>query len=79
MAEVAFSVSRDYQGKALGKILLRKLSEAARENGIGGLYAYTSPGNQGMIKLFNSLPYKIRTAFEEDMVVLSCRFDEPKG
>jgi acyl-CoA hydrolase/GNAT superfamily N-acetyltransferase len=79
MAEVAFSVSGDYQGKRLGKILLRKLSEAARENGIGGLFAYTSPGNQGMIKLFNSLPYKIRTAFEEDMVVLSCRFDEPKG
>jgi acyl-CoA hydrolase/GNAT superfamily N-acetyltransferase len=79
MAEVAFSVSRDYQGKKLGKILLRKLSEAARENGIAGLYAYTSPGNQGMIKLFNSLPYRVRTAFEEDMVVLSCRFDEPKS
>ena len=78
MAEVAFSVSGDYQGKSLGKILLRKLSETARENGIGGLFAYTSPGNQGMIKLFNSLPYKIRTTFEEDMVVLICRFDEPK-
>ncbi len=78
MAEVAFSVSGDYQGKRLGKILLRKLSETAMENGIGGLYAYTSPGNQGMIKLFNSLPYRIRTNFEEDMVVLSCRFDEPR-
>ena len=79
MAEVALSVSGDYQGKGLGRILLRKLSEAALENGIGGLYAYTSPGNQGMIKLFNSLPYKVRTTFEDDMVVLSCRFDEPKA
>lgn len=78
MAEVAFSVSGDYQGKSLGKILLRKLAETAMENGIGGLYAYTSPGNQGMIRLFNSLPYRIRTNFEEDMVVLSCRFDEPR-
>ncbi|MFO7667711.1 MAG: GNAT family N-acetyltransferase [Desulfobacterales bacterium] len=78
MAEVAFSVSGDYQGKSLGRILLRKLSETARENGIGGLFAYTSPGNQGMIKLFNSLPYRIRTTFEEDMVVLSCKFDEPR-
>jgi GNAT superfamily N-acetyltransferase len=78
MAEVAFSVSSGYQGKGLGRILLRKLSERARDIGIVGLFAYTSPGNQGMIKLFNSLPYKIRTAFEEDMVVLSCRFDEPR-
>nr|MCU0557866.1 GNAT family N-acetyltransferase [Desulfobacterales bacterium] len=53
MAEVAFSVSREYQGKRLGRILIRKLAEAARENGISGLMAYTSPQNQGMIRLFN--------------------------
>jgi len=78
MAEVAFSVIKEYQGKRLGKILLKKLSEAARENGILGLFAYTSPGNQGMIKLFQTLPYKIRTTFEDDMIMLICRFDEPK-
>lgn len=78
MAEVAFSVIKEYQGKRLGKILLKKLSEAARENGILGLFAYTSPGNQGMIRLFQTLPYKIRTTFEDDMIMLSCRFDEPQ-
>jgi acyl-CoA hydrolase/GNAT superfamily N-acetyltransferase len=79
MAEVAFSVIKEYQGKRLGKILLKKLAEAARENGILGLFAYTSPGNQGMIKLFQTLPYKIRTTFEDDMIMLSCRFDDPKS
>jgi acyl-CoA hydrolase/GNAT superfamily N-acetyltransferase len=79
MAEVAFSVIKEYQGKRLGRILLKKLSEAAHENGILGLFAYTSPGNQGMIRLFHSLPYKVRTMFEDDMLMLSCRFDEPKG
>ncbi|MBU0545409.1 MAG: GNAT family N-acetyltransferase [Proteobacteria bacterium] len=78
MAEVAFSVSSDYKGKGLGRILIKKLSETARENGIGGLCAFTSPGNQGMIRLFKSLPYKVRTTFEEDMVLLICKFDEPK-
>ncbi|MDP3285885.1 MAG: GNAT family N-acetyltransferase, partial [Desulfobacterales bacterium] len=78
MAEVAFSVIREYQGKRLGKILLKKLSEAARENGILGFFAYTSPGNQGMIRLFQTLPYKIRTTFEDAMIILSCWFDEPK-
>ncbi|MCP4106217.1 MAG: GNAT family N-acetyltransferase [Desulfobacteraceae bacterium] len=76
MAEVAFSVSREFQGKKMGSILLKKLAEAAQENGIAGLFAVTSPGNQGMIKLFKTLPYKVKTSFEDDMVILVCKFDE---
>ncbi|MBE0558111.1 MAG: isomerizing glutamine--fructose-6-phosphate transaminase, partial [Proteobacteria bacterium] len=41
MAEIALSVTREFQGKGLGRILIKKLSEAARENGIAGLFAYT--------------------------------------
>ena len=76
IAEVAFSISKEFQGKKLGKILLKKLFMAARENGITGLVAYTSPGNKGMIKLFNTLPFKTKTFFDGDMLSLTCRFDE---
>ena len=76
LAEVAFSISKDYQSKGLGKILINKLSEAARENGIAGFLAYTIPENQGMIKLFSSLPFQIKTFFDGEMLKLSCRFDE---
>lgn len=76
MAEIAFSVSKAWQGKGLGKILQRKLCEAAVENGIAGLMAYTSPRNRAMISLFNKLPYKVGTTTEDDMLLLSCRFDE---
>ncbi|MFH2219427.1 MAG: GNAT family N-acetyltransferase [Pseudomonadota bacterium] len=76
MAEIAFSVSREWQGRGIGKILIEKLAEAARENGISGLYAYTQPRNQGMIRLFKSLPYKVRSIFEGDVIELSCRFEE---
>ncbi len=76
MAEVAFSVSREYQGKKIGTILMKKLAQAARENGIFGLYALTAPKNKGMIRLFKTLPYKVKSVFDEDMIVLSCRFDE---
>jgi hypothetical protein len=58
---------------------MRKLSEAARENGIAGLVAYTLPGNQGMIRLFKSLPYKVRTFYDGDIIELNCRFDEVEG
>ncbi len=78
VAEVAFSVSRKYQEKGMGKILMRKLSEAARKNGIAGLIAYTSPQNQAMIRLFNGLRYKTTTVFDGDVLTLSCRFDEFK-
>ena len=76
IAEVAFSVSNDWQGKGLGKILMQKLSEAARENGIAGLIAYTLPRNQGMVRLFKTLPYKVSTIYDGDVIELSCRFDE---
>ena len=78
IAEIAFSVSKEWQGKGLGKILIQKLSEAAREHGISGLMAYTLPRNQGMIKLFKSLPYKTRTVYDGEVVELICMFDEMK-
>ena len=76
-AEVAFSVSKAFKRKGMGKILMKKLGQAARDNGIAGLFAYTSLDNRGMISLFNSLPFKVKRSFEDDMVVLRCRFDEP--
>ena len=76
MAEVAFSVNRKYQGKGLSRIILRKLADAARENGIAGLTAYTAPHNRAMIKLFKTLPYKVKSNYDGEGVTLTCRFDE---
>ena len=76
-AEIAFSVNAAYQKKGLGKILLRKLAAAAREHGISGFFAYTASQNQGMIRLFSSLPGKVTTQFDGDMVTLTCYFSEP--
>jgi L-amino acid N-acyltransferase YncA len=77
LAEVAFSVSKEWQGKGLGRILIAKLAEAAHENGISGLVAYTSPGNRGMIALFKTLPFKVFSSYDGDMVELRCMFNEP--
>ena len=51
--------------------------KAARDNGISGFTAYTSMQNRAMAKLFNTLPYKVRTAFEDGMLVMGCQFDDP--
>lgn len=78
MAEVAFSVDREYRGKGLARRLLHKLAQAARENHISGLMAITAVDNKAMINLFKTLPYKVKTAFSDGDVVLTCRFDELK-
>ena len=78
MAEIAFSVSKEYQGMGIAEILQRKLARAARDNGIKGVVAYTSPENKRMIKLFHKLPYLITSNKEDDMLVLNCLFSEPK-
>jgi L-amino acid N-acyltransferase YncA len=74
LAEVSFSVLKKWQKKGLGRIIQNKLAEAAREQGIQGLVAYLSPKNTSMIKLFNSLPYKVSSELEPHLVILKSFF-----
>jgi len=76
VAEVAFSVDKEYRGKALAKRLLRKLAQAARENHISGLMAITATDNKPMVNLFKTLPYKVKTVFSGGDLILTCRFDD---
>ena len=78
IAEIAFSVSKEYQGMGIAQILQKKLARAAMDNGIKGLVAYTSLENKGMKKLFHKLPYKIESEKEDDMLILSCLFANPR-
>jgi acyl-CoA hydrolase/RimJ/RimL family protein N-acetyltransferase len=75
MAEVAFTVAKDFQQKGLGKLFLHKLAIAAREHGISGLVAYSAPHNKAMIDLFKTLPYEVKTTFEDGVLCLTCKFD----
>ncbi len=75
VAEIAFSVSKHWKHLGIASILLEKLTEAARENSLTGLIAYTHSNNKGMIKLFNKLPYKVEAILEGGMLVLKCNFE----
>jgi acyl-CoA hydrolase len=78
LAEIAFSVVKKWQGKGLSTIVIKKLAEAARENGIAGLTAYTSTSNKGMVKLFNLLEYEVDIKTEDNMISLTCKFQKEK-
>jgi len=74
LAELSFSVLKDWQRKGLGRIIQFKLAQTARENGIQGLVAYLSSKNTGMIKLFNSLPYKVNVKLDSDLAIMTAYF-----
>jgi acyl-CoA hydrolase/RimJ/RimL family protein N-acetyltransferase len=78
MAEVAYSVDKQWRGKGISTIIQDKLVQTAREKGISGVVAYTIPGNKGMIRLFGKLPYKVRSSYDGEVLKLSAAFDEPK-
>lgn len=73
-AEIAFSVVKDWQGKGISSIVIQKLAEAAKQNGIKGLTAYTARDNKRMIKLFHSLDYQVKTSAQGEMVHLAALF-----
>jgi acyl-CoA hydrolase/RimJ/RimL family protein N-acetyltransferase len=75
-AEIAFSVEKQWQGRGLSSIVIRKLAEAAKKNGIKGLTAYTSKENTRMVKLFNTLDYEVKTISQGDMIYLEAPFTD---
>jgi len=75
-AEIAFSVQKQWQGRGLSSIVIQKLAEAAKGNTIAGFSAYTSKGNDRMIKLFHSLELDVKQKAEGDMVYLEALFDD---
>jgi acyl-CoA hydrolase/RimJ/RimL family protein N-acetyltransferase len=77
-AEVAYSLDMNWQGKGIASMLQNKIVEAARHNGIPGVFAMTYPDNNTMIKLFMRLPYKVNTWYEDGALILQALFSEPK-
>lgn len=78
LAEIAFSVEKDWQGQGLSTIVIKKLAEAAKGKGIDGFSAYTSQDNNRMIKLFHSLDYEVHISSQGDMVSLEALFGKEK-
>ncbi|MBA2533947.1 MAG: GNAT family N-acetyltransferase [Rubrobacter sp.] len=64
-AEYAALIEDRFQGRGLGIGLTRSLIEAARENGIGHLYAFVMRENVGMLSLLRSLDLPERKRWQD--------------
>ena len=54
-AEIAVAVADDWQGKGVGGLLLHRLSDAARDNGIGRFSAMIMDENRPMLALIEGV------------------------
>ena len=64
-AEYAVILADDWQGRGLGREMMEKLIELAKEKGLLGIYAEIMPGNRGMRKLAVELGFKLLDDYEE--------------
>jgi acetyl coenzyme A synthetase (ADP forming)-like protein len=67
-AEVAFAISRDYQGRGLATLLLGQLAEAAAAHGVHTFEAVVLPENRRMLSVFRESGFPLQTHFEWDTI-----------
>jgi RimJ/RimL family protein N-acetyltransferase len=72
-AELAFVVVDAYQGKGIGKALMRHLLEIAREAGLKELTADVLPENVAMLKIFNGFGFHATASQDPQVRHLSLR------
>lgn len=74
-AEVAFTVSPDYQQKGIGTFILNKLIELGKERGLRGFTAEVLAENRQMMKLFLNSGYNVKTSLEYGVYSVEFDFD----
>ncbi|MGP4017319.1 bifunctional acetate--CoA ligase family protein/GNAT family N-acetyltransferase [Saccharopolyspora sp. 5N708] len=75
LAEVAFVVQDQHQGRGLGSILLEHLAAAARERGLRRFVAEVLAENSTMVRVFRDAGYQVSRALEEGVVHLEFDID----
>jgi acetyl coenzyme A synthetase (ADP forming)-like protein len=71
VAEVAFVVDDDQQGRGLGTVLLEYLAAAARANGINRFVAQTLPNNSRMLEVFHHAGWQVTDRFDSGVIEIA--------
>ena len=79
LAEAAFLVRDDCQGKGIGTALLTTLVDAARGHGIAGFTAEVLADNHGMLRVFHKCRYAVESRLEDGVYNLAIPFSSKKG
>jgi GNAT superfamily N-acetyltransferase len=75
-AEVAVAVDDEWQGRGLGRRLMRRLAERARDEGITRLFAYVGPDNRPVLGWI-ARAGGVVTAHDGDAIAYTIPLDRP--
>jgi acyl-CoA hydrolase/GNAT superfamily N-acetyltransferase len=74
LADVAFVVRDDWQGRGIGTALLARLTEAARAAGLAGFEADVLSSNRAMLHVFHASGLRFESSTDAGVVHLEARF-----
>lgn len=77
VADVAFVVDENYQGRGIASFLFETLIRTAREQGIEWFTADVIADNKAMLKVFEKAPFPIRAVMESGIYNLTIPFTDP--
>jgi len=78
MAEIAFTVTKDFRNQGLTKHMLKRLIEVAREKGVKGFTGEVLKINAPMMGILKKLPYDLRVEADSEAFMFSFNFDDIK-
>ncbi len=76
MAEVAFIVHPDHQGRGIGTFLLHSLMDVAQEKGISGFTAEVLRQNRKMLNVFYKSGCNVQSQLEDGVYAIAFKFDD---
>lgn len=71
-ADVAVVVSDAIQGRGIGTLLLRRITEIARDNGVSTFISIVDPQNIKLLRFAKFLGFKRTEHFEDGLIELTC-------
>jgi acyl-CoA hydrolase len=78
VADVAFVVDEEYQGRGIASFIYKLLIQAARQRGLQGLTADVLATNKSMMKVFEKGGLPVKASFDSGAYHLEIPFEGPK-
>lgn len=78
LAEAAFLVRDDWQGRGIAPRMMEGLVEAARRNGIAGFTAEVLAKNARMMRVFHKCGFAVQSRLEDGVYALRIPFEQPR-
>ncbi|MHC4224357.1 MAG: GNAT family N-acetyltransferase [Planctomycetota bacterium] len=77
LADIAFVVEDKWQGRGIGRMLLRRLGTIARDHGLRGFTADVLVHNKRMLEVFHESGLKVRSRIEDGVYHIEAKFPRP--